>query len=444
MPLNLLLVNPNRKRPSLPPIGLDYLFDAVKSQGHQIKLFDFGMEHPRGLKPVIEQNRPDVIGITVRNLDDVDIFRQQEFVTPLSRWINTIRKITDVPIVLGGIGFSFMPREVMERTKADFGIIGDGEQTFPLLLDKLSSPQVVPNLYYREQTGGREEIRFTFREIRPFEGTDTYSRAMVDNQGYYSLGNGGNIQSIRGCNYRCVYCPEPQITGRKLRPRDPEKVVDELEILADMGIDQKIFFVDSEFNLLPGHSQQIVEAIIKRGVRVEWSCTMMPGNVSFDLLSKMKKAGCGLIIWSTDTVAEVMTANLRKDFGVDDVFKASEYCDRAGLAYHHNLLFGGPGEEIETIDETFHNIEQMNPDFVGISAGIRIYPNTQLHQIALKEGVLSPEDSLLYPVYYKEEYVKKRLWPYLIKKFGGNKRYILNGVRIDMNVKKHLSRHLSV
>ena len=444
MRLKILFINPNQKRPSLPPIGLDYLYDATKAAGHLVEFFDFSLERPRDLRVAIEKQQPDIIGITVRNIDDVDIIRQQEFITPLKKWIKTIRKITAAKIVLGGIGFSFMPREIMQETGADFGIVGDGEATFPLLLKHLATPEKVPNTFYRKKCGEAEDILYTFQQSRSFNENATYSRSLIDNKLYYLQGNASNIQTIRGCNHNCIYCPEPNITGKVLRARSPKKVMEELKILLSKGIKKKIFFVDSEFNLNPEHSYGIAQAILDQGIQIEWTCTMMPGKFPLDLLTVMKKAGCSLVIWSIDSASEKMIRNLNKGFTLDDIYRASEHCDKIGLSYHHNLLFGGPGETLETIDETHRNIMRMNPDYIGVSAGIRIYPQTRLHQIALKTGELEESTNLLYPTYYKESYIKQTIWPYLIQKFGKIENGVLNGIRVNAATKSKLDEHFSL
>ena len=63
---------------------------------------------------------------------------------------------------------------------------------------------------------------------------------------------------------------------------------------------------------------------------------------------------------------------------------------------------GGPGETLETLRETFAFIDAYvaADDIAHLSAGLRIYPGTPLHDVALREGLLGPATSLLRPVFY--------------------------------------------
>jgi radical SAM superfamily enzyme YgiQ (UPF0313 family) len=440
--MKILLINPNQKRPRIPPIGLDYLYDSVKAD-HEVSFFDFGIKHPSGLRSVLQQEKPEIIGLTLRNLDDVDILRQQEFVTSLNKWIRTIKKHSDAKIVLGGAGFSFMPYEIMQATEADIGVVGDGEFTFPRLLDNLDRLETVPNILFKKSQNDPQIIQ-TKRSIDPIDQLKPFSRSLVNYKNYHTQGTACNIQTLRGCNRSCIYCPEPHVTGSKLRARPPEKVVEEFKTLSSYGINKKIFIVDSEFNLLPEHTYNIAKAILDNGLKMEWACTMTPKNVSLELLSIMKKAGCVLVIWSLDTASEKMIGNLRKDFNVSDIFRVSGYCDQINLTYHHNFLFGGPGEDFKTIDESYTHISRTNADFIGVSAGIRVYPQTALYDIAVKEGELSEDTDMLFPVYYKETFVKETLWPYILKMFSHLENCIINGVSINETTKESLNKLFSV
>ena len=66
------------------------------------------------------------------------------------------------------------------------------------------------------------------------------------------------------------------------------------------------------------------------------------------------------------------------------------------------FIFGGPGETAETVLETFSFIDHYvsENDMALIGEGIRITPKTELFDIALKQGLIHANDSLLAPVYY--------------------------------------------
>ena len=72
----------------------------------------------------------------------------------------------------------------------------------------------------------------------------------------------------------------------------------------------------------------------------------------------------------------------------------------AGIRRTGFLLLGGPGETRETIEESLAFADSLNLDALKITVGLRIYPGTALAATALAEGVIQPDDDLLWPRFY--------------------------------------------
>jgi hypothetical protein len=88
-----------------------------------------------------------------------------------------------------------------------------------------------------------------------------------------------------------------------------------------------------------------------------------------------------------------------------DVKEAIKTCNDAGMMSMVFVILGGPGEDRDTLQETFDALEEAAPDKVFAVGGIRIYPGTPLAVTAVDEGVIRSDDSLLMPSFY----VSKRL-----------------------------------
>ena len=135
----LTLVNTNRMSPPIAPIGLDYVAGSVREAGYSVELLDLGLaEDPQSeLLRYLERRQPDLVGFSFRNVDDCFWPSARWFVPDLAETVNTIRALTDSPIVIGGVGFSIFAKQIVEYTDADFGICGDGEQATAALLTEL-------------------------------------------------------------------------------------------------------------------------------------------------------------------------------------------------------------------------------------------------------------------------------------------------------------------
>src|SRR5207237_7859463 len=90
--------------------------------------------------------KPDLIGISLRNVDDVLIRKQELFVNEIADLVDTVHKKWACPVVLGGSGYSILPVELLELTGADFGIVGEGEAALPALIDALETGGDLDNI----------------------------------------------------------------------------------------------------------------------------------------------------------------------------------------------------------------------------------------------------------------------------------------------------------
>jgi hypothetical protein len=67
------------------------------------------------------------------------------------------------------------------------------------------------------------------------------------------------------------------------------------------------------------------------------------------------------------------------------------------------LLLGGPGETRDSVEKSLFFADSLKTEAMKITTGIRIYPNTALHRIAVHEKLITPDDDLLYPMFYIEK-----------------------------------------
>ena len=115
----------------------------------------------------------------------------------------------------------------------------------------------------------------------------------------------------------------------------------------------------------------------------------------------MKEAGCVGIEFGTDSGSPRMLENYKKSFTQEDIIQSSKLCSKLNINHCHYLLFGGPGEDEETIEESFQLMDQLDPTAVIAMLGIRIYPGTEMEQISISQGVIHQDSqSHLSPFLY--------------------------------------------
>lgn len=387
----ILLVSSNTSREPLQvyPLGLSVVAAGLAGSGHRVEQFDFLVsgESEALLREKIVSFDPDYVCISLRNLDDCDSLSRVGYPEIAKRLVGWVRETAGVPVIIGGPGFSILPEELLAFTGADHGIVGEGERIVCELIRDLSEGRTPPPI---------------LRGGRLLDGGEMASPLYDGEMIAYYLEQSGmvNLQTKRGCPHGCIYCVYPSLEGDRFRLRDPKAVVDGIERAgAEHGADS-FFFTDSIFNDPQGHYLSIAEEILRRELRVRWCCYMRPERIGRKEITLLKRAGLYAVELGTDAACDATLRSLGKGFSFADVLEVNRAFIAERLPCAHFVMFGGPGETIETVTEGLANLQRLEHTVAFAYSGIRILPGTVLHRQAIAEGVLSPAASLLEPVYY--------------------------------------------
>ncbi len=401
----VLLINTNTCRVPYPvaPLGLCLLASALED-AFEVRVHDGAFDGAAGMAEAVADFRPDVVGLTVRNVDDL-LARGGAFFLDRVRdeFVRPLRALTDVPLVLGGSAFSLFPAYLMDLYGADWGVVAEGEHVFRDLLTALRDgrdPSGLPGVVSRRD--GRIVVNpprcSTRALVTPRADVDRH----IDFTPYRRLGS-YPVQARRGCSHGCIYCTYPSVEGRAYRLRDASDIADEIAEAAARLPGVTFEFVDSTFNEPPGHAEAICDEIVARapGVRLR-TMGVNPGGVTRDLLRRMKAAGFAQIDCTPDSASPRMIRSLGKNFTMDGLLRAASVIRTERMPTVWFFLFGGPGEDESTIAESLDFIDrEIAPDdLVLMGLGLRVYPGTPLHRIALREGLVRPDDDLVAPNFY--------------------------------------------
>ena len=390
----ILLISSNTLTEPYPayPLGMAIVASALSSRGHSIFQYDFLAESRslENLRDTIEEFDPDYVGISIRNIDNVDSFTADDTWTidTDKAIIKVIKEVKDIPVVLGGPAFSIMPNEILDYVGADYGIVGDGGVLFGDLIEQLKCRQNVPPIL-----GGTSSSRKGDMIFQPL-----WNKKLID---YYGKNMGVvGLQTKRGCPYTCVYCTYSAVEGSAYRSRDPGSVVEDvLQLKTDYKIDT-IFFTDSVFNDADGLYLGVVEEILRKQVSLTWSAFFRPDSNMNKHLGILKRSGLSAVEVGTDASSDPTLTGLNKPFCFDDVFHFSEACLREDIPCVHYIMFGGPEETEHTLKQGLENIALLENCLVLAFSGIRIFPRTPLHNRAVHEGIVRKDDPLLRPTFY--------------------------------------------
>lgn len=396
--MKILLISPNRLNAPYPvyPIGLDYVAGAIPER-HEVRIIDLNREgEAEGLSTSVAGFLPDLVGISIRNIDNTDGSGSVSFIDDYRGVIATIRKSCAAPIVLGGSGFTIFPQVLMDTLDVDYGIAGDGERIGALLeaLESKGDPGLIPGVLVKGRPWQAISEKTTWPMQRRFDSNGAHL------QHYLSRSGMMNLQTKRGCPFHCIYCTYPHIDGGRVRLHDPAEVARTAVALQEAGA-KYLFISDSTFNCSVSHSIAVAKAFIDARLTIPWGAFFAPFAVPDDYFQLMAAAGLAHVEFGTESLADRVLAAYQKPFSSDDVFRAHQLALDAGLHVAHYIMPGGPGENDETLDETLCGVERLKKSVFFFFCGIRIYPHTAIYDIALAEGQITADQDLLTPVFYR-------------------------------------------
>lgn len=431
--MRVLLVSTNRSRETMPPfpLGLAYVASNIDKRHHEVEVWDamFQEDWEKSLRDQLRRFRPGVIGLSVRNVDDQNIRSPRFFLEETKRIVGICREETGASIVAGGSGLSIFPREAMSYLAVDFGVVGEGENAFNMVLNRLEANEVIDEIPGLARIKEGLTHSTLHQWIETLDDLKPPDRLQVDAKRYYEspggpfIPNVATVQGKRGCPLSCIYCSTLAIEGVTIRTRSPKRIVDEIEILrGDLGF-RRIHFVDSLFTNPPWHADAVCQEILRRRIDIQWNCTINPGFAQLELLNLMRSAGCELVMVGNESGCSRILRTLRKGFEKEEVEQSFSLCRKAGLRYHAFLLIGGPGEDRKSIEESVELLERYKPDQVTVTVGIRIYPGCELVRVAEGEGVIESGINLLVPRFYLSPSLGDWIWDYMDQVMARNHRW---------------------
>jgi len=373
------------------PLGMAVVAGILQQAGHQVMQHDClaqGAE-PQQLKEKIRRFSPHILALSLRNIDNVDSFSGDQgwYLHHARELVASLRLISPVPIVVGGPALTIMPEAIADYLQVDHALVGEAERSFPELVTALERGEALPRVIPRGLPVSGSEF-----------GTPAYDPELVS---FYHQHSGMlNLQTKRGCPYRCSYCSYPHLEGGQFRVRDPRQVVQELKRLKTDHDTNHVFFTDSVFNDPRGEYLQLVEEILRADLDLQWSAFFRPQGFGQQELKLMKRAGLYALELGTDAASDTTLAGISKGLTFSEVLAINDACIKERLPAAHFVMFGVPDETEATVTAGLENMKALAESVVFAFSGIRILPDAPLYRRAISDGVITADTPLLKPVYY--------------------------------------------
>ena len=400
----ILLVSTNREGGlwTAFPGGLCAVAGAAAAAGHQVATLDlrFVRNIVVALRRALRVSRPDVVGLSVRNIDSVSAQKAVFFLETIRDRLVPLCREASIPSVIGGPAVGVGGQALVDFLGADWGIAGEGEEAFPRLVEALARggpPNGVPGLLRRNSPPPPDWRPAHVSSLSDFHPLEPARWVPADR--YWRIGTTYPLLTRRGCPFGCVYCSYPAIEGAGCRLRPPGAVAEEVRSAVASGV-RHFEIVDSIFGLPEDHALGICNAVRDTGLRVTLDISgLHPLGVSPRLLDALGAAGGRGVLCTPDSFSAAGLDGLRKGFGLEVVAAAARHLRSRPLEVCWFLVLGGPGETATSAAESLRFVEREIPPhhLVLVNVGLRVYPGTPLAALCRERGLVGAEDPLIRP-----------------------------------------------
>jgi len=393
------------------PVGLAYVAAHINEASHPLQVLDlmFSEDAHADVTQAVQRFQPEVIGLSLRNLDNQSYLNPVWHLPTVRALIGHLRSLSPATIVCGGPAFSILPEACFSYLSPDLGVAGDAAESFAHLVECLAQGEPytdLPGVVYRHH----DHI-----VVNPEHFTTDFHVSprldLLDIRRYDKAGFGIGVVNKLAQYYYATADGKGQSNGEDWRIRPVEEIIEEVRWLQrDFGI-QKVFFIDSGFNVPLPRAKELCQALIGADLGIRWNSYMRPGEGDAELIELMQRSGCSLALLAGTDGSNAEHVDLGER--LDKVRQFTTLCTQGGLPFTLAVGFGNPGETRATVDQKLAFLQQTAPAFATLRVGTRVLPHTHLAKTALEEGLITAEAELLQPTFYLATGVRDWLVEYL-------------------------------
>lgn len=364
--------------------GLASLSAAAKTQGFQVDLIDLralrGWDH---FREVLAQRAPDVIGVTMMSVD----------CNPARQVISLAKEVNpDIVTVIGGPHVTIALEDSLRIPNVDYLVTGEGEATFPRLLQLIEGGDPPPHRVLRGATPDLDAMPFADRDLFLDEwrkwGYDLDSPEVPFAQEL--PGPFATIIAGRGCIYNCSFCKpgEDYLFGKRTRRRSVDSVIAELHELTGRYHLASFMFHDDCLTEDRAWITEFTDKYIAEGFGLPFFCQSRADIIvkHDDMVARMAEAGLRGYFIGFESGNDRVLEFIRKGTTVQQNRQAARICRKYGITVWANYMMGLPTESREEVMDTVRMMKDIDPDYYS-PAFFTPHPGTDLYDYVVEHDL---------------------------------------------------------
>ncbi len=369
-----------------PPISLMTTAAVLEKENFDVKILDCTAENISWskLENLINKSNPDMIVVTI----STPSFYGDIKVADICKNLNILS-------VVIGVHCTALPEKTLLCSNFDVVVRGEPEITILEIAKNIGNKKNLNDVlgisYKKDAVIHHNKSRPFIKDldVLPFPALH-----LINNKKYlfpFSKEIWTLVTINRGCPYNCIFCTSFLYYGKCQRFRSPSNVADEIEEIVTSFKIRKIGMWGEIFTISDKTTSEICNEIKKRNLDVEWYIASRADTLNNFRIKKLVSAGCKATTLGIESGSQKILNNIKKNITTRQAFKTIKNCKKFGLETQAHVMFGLPGENKKTAQESIKFIKNANPDYVNFYCAVP-FPGTEFWNYVNKNNFLITKD----------------------------------------------------
>ncbi len=345
--MKISLVVPNVEKhihgETFEPLGVLYIAAGLCDE-HEVQIVD-SFNRKLNLEETAREVlsfEPDVVGISIT----------MSPTAPFGKALaQKVKEVRDIPVVVGGTHATFAADGLAANPCIDVVVLHEGEIAFQEILKYVQGEYNLSDIKGIAFQHNGSVVKTQMREpVKNLDGIPFPARHLLPDHTIYSR---KHILSSRGCVFRCIYCASSAMNQYRWRPRSPQNVLEEIEIMAS-DYSPTFYFADDNFPVNRERTVTLCRQIAENNLDVNWACL---SRIEFmddsTLLQEMARAGCREIFIGAESGSDEVLKKMKRNYTAEDVKRVVKLCNHTGISTTVSFIVGNPFETLEDVRKTF-------------------------------------------------------------------------------------------
>lgn len=380
---SIILINPPGRIFSVSyPMGLEYIAAILNQNNYPVKILDYSKKKyslGNSAKEIIDA-KPDFIGISLYSFN---------YITTKKMIFDIKKNIPETKIIIGGAHVSSLPKFSLEDTKADFAVVGEGEEVILEIIKRIETrynyfddikglafwkddrPVLTPGINLIDSLDSLPFPMWQFSSLSDYNETpgQIFSKRLPT----------APILTSRGCPHQCSFCASRFIHGRDFRRRTAKNVVDEIGHLVNNYGVKEITIFDDTFSEDSSHAVSICKEIISRKIDIVWRTAvgLRLDTLSEELLKLFKRSGCYQLSFGIESFSDNVLHKAKKPISKSRIINKIKMVKGYDIETMGYFILGLPDDTEDSIKETIKFARDSELDFLSFTYAIPL-PGTEI------------------------------------------------------------------